>query len=152
MGLTCGLKWPNDVVLDGRKLAGVLLEMSAEADRVQWVVAGVGLNVRRSPSALDTAAFVSDRLPELGVAAVTAHVLDAVASAYREWVAEGFEHMAHEFDARSVLVGHEVSVKGAHGELRAQGSVDGVDADGRLVLSTPQGAARVAAGDVTLRA
>ena len=42
LGLTPSVKWPNDVLVDGAKLAGVLLEMAAEADRVDWVVVGVG--------------------------------------------------------------------------------------------------------------
>lgn len=46
-GIPVSVKWPNDVLVNGRKIAGVLLEMSAEADRIAWVVAGVGINVER---------------------------------------------------------------------------------------------------------
>ena len=47
LGIAADLKWPNDLLVGGRKLAGVLLEMGAEADRVDWVVVGIGVNVHR---------------------------------------------------------------------------------------------------------
>jgi BirA family biotin operon repressor/biotin-[acetyl-CoA-carboxylase] ligase len=151
LGLEPGLKWPNDVWLDGRKAAGVLLEMTAESDRVRWVVAGYGLNVRRSAVSPREAAYVSDLDPGLGVPAVTAAALDGVAGVYRSWLTAGFEPLVSEFERRSVLAGREVTVSDVDGTVRMRGTVEGVDAEGRLVLSTEHGAEAVSAGDVSLR-
>ena len=45
-GLDCGIKWPNDIVADGRKVCGILTEMSAETDRINYIVIGIGINVQ----------------------------------------------------------------------------------------------------------
>ncbi len=150
-GLTPRLKWPNDVWLDGRKVAGVLLEMTTEADRVEWVVAGFGLNVVRTADSPAAAAYVSDVRDDLGVAEVTASVLDSVAAAYRRWLAEGFDRMAEQFDRLSALTGESVVVSDGAGVVREKGTVVGVDREGRLVLRGDAGVVRVASGEVTLR-
>jgi len=150
LGVEVELKWPNDVLLDGRKLAGILLEMVAESDRVEWVVAGVGLNARRAPGSPGEAAYVSD-VADLRVAAVAASALDGIASAYREWRTRGFASLAGEYAERLALLGERVTVRDATGEVRASGVVEGIDADGRLLLRGEGGVVAVASGEVTLR-
>lgn len=148
------LKWPNDVLVDGRKVAGVLLEMAAETDRVEWVVAGVGLNVRR-PAGAESAekiAYVADYVPDARVAEVVAAVLDGVASAYRDWCDGGFGVLCEEYESASSLAGRGITVRDLSGAIVAAGRVDGVDDEGRLLLRAPDGSVRaVASGEVTLR-
>lgn len=151
LGVTARLKWPNDVWIGERKVAGVLLEMSAEGDSVSWVVAGFGLNVVRTPDALESAAYLSDVLPGVTPAQAAAAALDGVAAAYVEWCASGFAELAAQFEARSVLAGREVTVSDGNGAMIAHGRVDGVDAEGRLLVFGSDGRSAVAAGDVTLR-
>lgn len=151
LGLKPRLKWPNDVVLDGKKVAGVLLEMASESERIDWVVAGFGLNVVRTADSPADAGYVSDVRDDLGVAEVTAAVLDGVAASYRQWLAEGFEHMAEQFDGRSALAGHSVVVSDGAGNALAMGTVVGVDSGGRLLLQGDTGVMPVASGEVTLR-
>lgn len=170
LGVDAQLKWPNDVWIDGRKVAGILLEMSGEADSVDWVVAGVGVNVRPPHSTAETpdavgpvaqpldevgsargSAYVEVSAPGVGVAQVAAAVLDGIAVAYRCWLDEGFSALTQRFEARSVLTGHEVTVRDIAGRVLAAGRVSGVDADGRLMLETPAGLQGVSAGEVTLR-
>lgn len=165
LGVACGLesigcptrlKWPNDVWLDGAstpqvKLAGVLLEMQAESDFTEWVVAGIGLNVRPPGEIrIDGAAYVTDAVPGTGAAAAAAAVLDGVAAAYREFLIAGFEPLLPEYEARSALIGREVVVRDRDGTVCAEGTVEGVDASGRLVLAGRGGRRAVNAGDVTL--
>jgi len=152
LGLDPRLKWPNDVWLGGHKLAGVLLEMMAEGDRVDWVVIGFGLNVRRGDNTDTTAAFIGDTVPGLRVANVAAAALDGVASAYRQWLEDGFAGLAVEFEARSVLTGQDVTVRDGTGTVKAQGTVGGIDAEGRLLLEADGRTEAVVAGEVTLRA
>ena len=153
VGVVARLKWPNDVLLGDRKLAGVLLEMAAEADAVEWVVAGVGLNVKRpdGPATHARAAYLSDCVEGLGVAMAVATVLDGIAETYGEWAATGFAALRGEFDARSSVVGQEVTVSDRDGGVRASGMVCGVDDDGRLLVAGESGVSAVSAGEVTLR-
>lgn len=168
MGVAAQLKWPNDVWLDGRKLAGVLLEMSAEAETVTWVVAGFGINVAR-PDSDDTlgeppgstgertshpsVAYISDVNADVTPSEVAAAALDGVASAYRAWEGEGFAPLAAEFEKLSVLNGQDVTVRDSAGVTIATGVVEGIDVDGRLLLrDADEDLHRIAAGDVTLRA
>lgn len=148
-GLSAGVKWPNDVMLEGGKLAGILLEMAAEADTVEWLVAGIGINVA-APAAPD-AAWVRRHAPEARVAEVVASALDGVAAAYREFVSGGFGALAEEYRARLTLTGVEVAVRDGVGAVVASGVAETVDDDGALVVRGPDGPRTVVAGEVTLR-
>jgi len=150
------LKWPNDVWLAGPtdpsgKVAGVLLEMQAESDCVEWVVAGVGINVQHENGRVDGAAYVPDHAPACGTARVAAAVLDGIASAYREFLEQGFDRLSQEYAGRSMLAGRTVTVREIDGRVAASGAVHGVDAQGRLLLEGPSGMLAVSTGDVTLR-
>jgi BirA family biotin operon repressor/biotin-[acetyl-CoA-carboxylase] ligase len=149
MGVPVRLKWPNDIIAEGRKVAGVLVEMAAEADRVEWVVVGIGVNV--APTALADTAAVREWAPQAGVAEVAASVLDGVAAAYREFVTEGFAALAVEYRHRCAVLGRSVTVRDALGEVRAQGAALTVDDNGALVVDAGGAARTVVAGEVTLR-
>jgi len=168
LGIESHLKWPNDVQLGGGKVAGVLLEMAAEADAVEWVVVGVGLNVRRDPAspsvestapestapesaAPDTAAFLSDAWGEIRIASAVAAVLDGISEVYAEWLAAGFAGLRGEYESRLSLLGESVTVRDRDGMVRGSGVVVGVDAGGRLRLASAAGESVIAAGEVTLR-
>lgn len=150
-GVEVGLKWPNDVLIDGRKLAGILLETSAETDCVNWVVAGVGTNVHRSSHPPETAAFLSDSRPDLERAPVAAALLDGIAGAYERWCKGGFAAIREEYLSRFTLMGQEVAVSDASGRLLAAGVVVDVDDAGRLCVDTGSDVVGLYAGEVTLR-
>lgn len=160
LGVPAALKWPNDVVLPAGgaapgKLAGVLLEVSAEADALEWVVAGIGVNVRRPAggSPFPDAAYAEDALGGAAppLAAVAAAALDGVGGAYLAFLAGGFEQLAGEYEARWVLGGREVRVSDARGGVVAEGTAAGVDGCGRLMVDGPRGRTSVSTGEVTLR-
>jgi len=145
------LKWPNDIWLGEHKVAGVLLEMATEGDAVQWVVAGFGLNVVRPDEGVGGAAYLTDVLPDVTPAQAAAAALDGIASSYAEWQARGFADLAVEFESLSALRDRDVTVSDGDGARVADGRVVGIDAEGRLLLASETGVARIAAGDVTLR-
>jgi BirA family biotin operon repressor/biotin-[acetyl-CoA-carboxylase] ligase len=151
VGCSPQLKWPNDVWVEGRKIAGVLLESATEGDTVLWVVAGFGLNVIRSSEAAEGAAYLEDSCDGITPARAAAEALSGIAAAYADWQAGGFAALAAEFESVSALTGREVTVRDGGGQVIAQGSVAGVDSEGRLLLAGEVGTVRVAAGDVTLR-
>ncbi len=172
-GVDARLKWPNDVWLAsgeeahgtargsprdaGRgpgKLAGILVEISAESDRVDWLVAGVGVNVRPGGGRVAGAAYVTDALAagvDVRLPAVAAAVLDGIAASLAAWSAGGFEAVRDDYERLSMLIGADVVVRDAGGVVRGSGTVQGVDAFGRLLLAGPAGTVAVSAGDVTLR-
>jgi len=128
LGVHALVKWPNDVVLEDGKVAGVLLEMVAEADRIAYVIAGVGLNVARGSEPFQGAAYLEDALGQgLDPNAVAAAVLDGVADAYEVFTSRGFAALREGFSARSVLKGADVQVKDAMGSIVVSGTVSGVD-------------------------
>lgn len=149
LGVTAGVKWPNDLHADGRKLAGVLLEMAAEADRVEWVVAGIGVNV--ADPGLPGSAWAREQAPDVPVADVAARVLDGIAGVYRTWIDVGFAPLRAEYESRLTLTGSTVAVRDAGGRVLGEGEVRGIDGTGGLLVATASGTVVVHAGEVTLR-
>ena len=153
-GVPAGLKWPNDVVVGRRKLAGILTEMEAEVERVHHVIAGIGVNVNVDafPDALAPIA-TSMRL-EAGKpvdrVAFAGRLLVALEARYGAFVSQGLDVMRSDWERLSCLTGREVRVAAPEGEIT--GRAVGLDADGALRLEGPGGRQiRVVAGDVTIR-
>ena len=159
LGADVSVKWPNDVFAGDGKVAGVLLETSAESDRVEWVVAGVGVNVRATgegsaagaPADAPGAGLLGAILPGVRTAPVAAAVLDGIAEAYAAWLGGGFDAIRDEYSALLRGVGAPATVRDLTGAVLADGLIDGVDEDGRLVVTGANGRHAVAAGEVTLR-
>lgn len=154
--LTPGLKWPNDLLFDGRKAGGILTEARIDADQIRDLVFGLGLNVN-SPAAGWPADLArrAVSLSELAAAPLdfnrlTAALIGRVLLAYGKFV-EGdhlqtFADLWHRYD---VLRGKTVTV--LEGKNRHTGTVTGVDDDGALLLRDDQGRTqRFRAGEVTL--
>jgi BirA family transcriptional regulator, biotin operon repressor / biotin---[acetyl-CoA-carboxylase] ligase len=147
------LRWPNDVVVDGAKVAGILTELETPAGGGRYVVAGIGINVNAPPDDLPE----TDRLPATSLLAETgtAHdrlallhaVTDRIQATYREWEALGFAALFDRFRALDDLAGREVVLQ--LGDGIAEGVAAGVDAAGRLVLELADGSERrLDAGEV----
>jgi BirA family biotin operon repressor/biotin-[acetyl-CoA-carboxylase] ligase len=148
-GVRASLKWPNDLLaLDGRKLAGILAESSGTA-----VIVGVGLNVTTTAEELpDTGTSLSrvlgapvDRGP------VLLAFLRAVERRYVPWVAALGDPvssgLAQDYLVWSSTVGTDVAVSLPDGTT-IEGTAQGIDWDGRLVVATPEGTVELASGDV----
>ncbi len=144
-------KWPNDVLVDGGKVAGVLLESALGlGGRVDWVVLGIGVNLANHPGI--EGPIPSTSLVEAGASALAPEValhslLAALARRRREWETQGFAAVRRCWLARAHGLGGPVTV--ANGERRLTGVFDGLDEEGALVLARPAGARlSIAAGDV----
>jgi BirA family biotin operon repressor/biotin-[acetyl-CoA-carboxylase] ligase len=152
LGVHALLKWPNDLLgADGRKLAGVLLEGLSEGWLINWIIAGVGVNVRSVPDPACCASVDELMGRKVPLAEVAAAVLDGIGGTYRRWQTDGFAPFAAEYERRSYLAGRQVRVSDAAGRLVAEGEVAGIDALGRLLVAAERGTVPVVAGDVTLR-
>jgi BirA family biotin operon repressor/biotin-[acetyl-CoA-carboxylase] ligase len=153
-GVDAGIKWPNDLLVRGRKIAGILTELAADPDVVQWVVLGAGVNVnaRREDFPAELRDEATSVLVERGQAAPRALFAAACLTALEDWLdrhAEvGFEAIREAWRERSVTLGREVVVRVDGRELA--GIAEDVDGTGALVVRTRAGLERILSGDVTL--
>ncbi len=134
------LKWPNDVLIAGAKVAGILLEGTSSA-----LVLGTGVNIESAPP-------VGTSLRAHNIGASVATMLQSYLKALKSWLArwerDGFAPVRDAWLQRAIGVGQSIEVR-----LPAEtlpGTFDGLDADGVLLLGTPGGVRRIAAGDVFL--
>jgi len=140
------LKWPNDVLLDGAKLAGILLERVGE-----YVVVGIGVNLRVAPQLPDRATIA---LAAKGDAPDVESFAEQLAQSFAEelarWRREGMGVMFERWLALAHPKGTRLAVHESDG-MRCEGVFDGLDAQGRLRLRLANGRLRVIhAGDVTI--
>jgi BirA family biotin operon repressor/biotin-[acetyl-CoA-carboxylase] ligase len=152
-GLETSLKWPNDVLVAGRKIAGILSESELRGKSVSYALVGIGLNVNTDMAAYpQSAPLATSVMTELGREtsreALAAGILNEFEALYRAALAG--EPIDQEWRARLGMLGKEVR---AHlGDRVEEGLAEDVDRDGNLILRRSDGSRlAIAAGDVTLR-
>lgn len=162
LGVQVGLKWPNDVLRDGDKLAGILIETRNEtADGKQtaapgggvWAVIGIGLNLVMPDEAEAQLGRSIASLPWLARMdrnELMATLLDGLAGALREFERAGFGAFAARWNLRHAWQGETVTILD-RGAVLHEGAAAGVDDAGRLLLDTLEGRIAIMAGDVSLR-
>lgn len=140
------LKWPNDLLIEERKLGGVLIETSGTA-----AIAGIGINANVPPGALDSAIRGTSLLGRLGHPVDLAELACAVLGRF-EWHYDLLHRdpgaLLARWRARDATLGRQVRVWGAQ---EVEGVAEDVDDRGALLVRTPEGLQRVVAGDVSLR-
>ena len=143
------LKWPNDVVVDGKKLAGILLEADQLADGRLAVAVGIGVNVAEAPEGLP---YPAVSLAERGDTTTAEELFQALAEGFVDWLdtwaeGAGLPAIRKAWMARAAGLGSQVEVNMGSRVLR--GRFESLDDRGRLVLRAPTGVATaVSAGDV----
>jgi BirA family biotin operon repressor/biotin-[acetyl-CoA-carboxylase] ligase len=150
VSVQAGLKWPNDILIRGRKIAGILIESVFQGGEISQVVVGVGVNVNVESfpeHLIDTATSV--RL-EIGVSVdqeafmpVLFRHLDAV---YQRFLARGFAALADVWTTRDTLKGRRVLLN--TGTQVLEGIGRGISPDGVLLLETPEGLQQISVGEV----
>jgi BirA family biotin operon repressor/biotin-[acetyl-CoA-carboxylase] ligase len=154
-GLTLQLKWPNDILRDGKKLGGVLIETAMPRNPQStgsWAVIGVGLNLLPPPGLADEGAPVA-AMPELaGVERelLLAELLGGLADTLQRFEQYGFAVFCERWNRLHAYAGQPVALLD-HGRVVQQGQAQGIDASGCLLLQTATGLVPVMAGDVSLR-
>ena len=153
-GVDAGIKWPNDLVASGKKIAGILTELAAEPERVHWVVVGVGVNrtARAEDFPEELRREATSVLLERGAPAPRALFAAACLTALEGWVDrhadEGFGVVRDAWRERSVTLGREVLVRTDGREIR--GTAEDIDDQGALLVRGPEGRERILVGDVAL--
>lgn len=157
-GVAVHLKWPNDVLKDGAKLAGILLETAPDGQahggqRGNWAVIGIGINIGPPPEDVralggQAAGFGAEQRVDRN--RLLATLLDRLALALRVFEESGLDTFLDRWNALHAWQGEPVAVLD-HGTVRHAGRALGIDRQGRLRLQTPQGEIAVVAGDISLR-
>lgn len=155
-GVNAAIKWPNDILLSGKKLVGILTEMSAEFGKINYIVIGTGINVNVPKSIVpddikDCAVSVADAAEEpVSRVQILADVLFNIEELYEQVLQNGFAPILEEWRKYSCTLGQQVKVI-APDETYCGLAVD-IDEDGLLIVKKENGETeKVIAGDVSIR-
>lgn len=154
-GLSPLIKWPNDLVLNGKKICGILTEMSTELMEIQYVITGIGINVNQRefpPEIRDTATSLSlEAGRSFRRSSLIAAILKAFEKDYEAFLKTGdLSLLLEEYNACLVNRGKEVCILDPSGEYRAV--AEGIDESGSLLVTLPDGTRReIISGEVSVR-
>jgi len=150
------LKWPNDVLIRGRKAAGILAEMRTKSGAIDWLVVGIGINVNMErcdfdPEIRETSVSLKEETGRsLSRLQLAADLLSSFEDCYTRFLREGFRLLREEWLASTDMIGRSVGVD--CGEDMLTGIVETIGEDGALVLRDARGnVRRVTIGDATIR-
>jgi BirA family biotin operon repressor/biotin-[acetyl-CoA-carboxylase] ligase len=151
------IKWPNDLIVARKKVGGILTEMNAEIDRIDYVVLGIGLNVNTPPALFpkEIEEIATSLAEELGEPVSRVRLLQSFLSEfeglYGEFITSGFQTIRERWKAMSNTIGAWVELSDMDGG-KMEGKILDIDTDGALLLQKRNGSIeRILAGDVTLR-
>jgi BirA family transcriptional regulator, biotin operon repressor / biotin---[acetyl-CoA-carboxylase] ligase len=151
-GAAPGIKWPNDVQLGTKKVAGILTELSADTERVHFLVLGIGVNLNSEADDFpdDVRALATSVLEvkqqKVPRALFTSALLSRLEDWLETWQTEGFGPVREAWKRRSTLLGQDVLVRSEVKELR--GVAEDIDESGALLVRVDGRLERVLAGDV----
>jgi len=149
-----GIKWPNDMLHNGGKIAGILTEMRAEPGQVHAVVIGIGVNIRKPSDGWPKE--ITQQVTDLSTAAgkdmnrldVALAIIRAMEISYREYLADGFAPVREKWWQAHAASGQQVRAHGGTGYI--EGVAEALDEDGALLLNVDGQLQRFIAGDIEL--
>jgi BirA family biotin operon repressor/biotin-[acetyl-CoA-carboxylase] ligase len=154
-GLKAEIKWPNDILVNGRKVAGILTELNAELDQVKYVILGIGVDVNLGPGEFpaELRKLATSLKAELGKpiarAELAVAILRELDADYTRVMAGEFAAVADEWQAHCGTLGRAVTIRA--GERQIQGRAETLGDEGALLLRTEHGhLERIVGGDLTL--
>ncbi|SPJ22882.1 biotin--[acetyl-CoA-carboxylase] ligase [Palleronia abyssalis] len=141
------LKWPNDVLLDNGKVAGILLESASLGDRIEWLAIGIGVNLSHTPGGVRDAAFPPVAVGEaIDVETFLTELAGFYATEEAILTEFGFTPIREKWLRHAARLGEVITARTQTDEIT--GRFETVNEAGHLVLSTPHGERRIAAADV----
>jgi BirA family biotin operon repressor/biotin-[acetyl-CoA-carboxylase] ligase len=155
-GLDARLKWPNDVMISGKKVAGILLDISAEAEQVNYAVIGIGINANVDSAAISArldGVKITSISDELGRSVsrldLTKALLENLERYYLEMKQSGAVAILQKWKKNSDMLGCKVTV--TQNNRTVEGVAADVNDDGSLLLRTGNGDVNVVSGDISVR-
>lgn len=153
-GIEAKTKWPNDCLIDGKKVGGILLELSAELDRINFVIVGIGVNVNQSAQDFSKdldqiATSIKIKLgKEISRLTLLISFLEKFERIYLDFKENGLSPQREMIKRFSSLLGKKVTVK--FGKEKIEGIAEDIDDNGSLVIKAKKGKRVVTAGEVTV--
>ncbi len=155
-GLSAMIKWPNDILIDGKKVCGILTEMKAEQDSVDFIILGMGINVTtpaknlpRGASSLKEELCHAGNAAELSRVDIVRKVLEALEAEYNTLKENGFKPIIEEWKALSAMLGSRIKVIMQNRTF--EGRAHNIDPDGALVVRLDSGVLeKVSSGDIVM--
>ena len=146
LGLEAGIKWPNDILIREQKLCGILTELGAQVDRLDYAVVGVGLNANNDTAAFQSQWRSTSLAARLGRSIDRCALIAAILNEMEQALDDMESHeLYEEWCSRSLTLGKRVRISSAEGELIGQ--VLDLDQDGALILEQGGDRRRILAGD-----
>ncbi|MTV48517.1 biotin--[acetyl-CoA-carboxylase] ligase [Heliobacillus mobilis] len=150
------IKWPNDILVNGKKLCGILTELNAEMEAVNYLVVGIGINLNQQPADFPgdvanvaTSAAIAGGEPVDRIRFLTT-LLSFFEADYDHWLQKGFSQLREEWLARAAGIGTTVRI--ISGKQEWLGQAEGIDTDGALLVRNEDGELqRLISGEVSLR-
>jgi BirA family biotin operon repressor/biotin-[acetyl-CoA-carboxylase] ligase len=151
------LKWPNDLMLNGEKIAGIIIDVAIESNNIEYLVIGVGINFRIQPDKISK--LINNSQREYKVATIVKENQDGnpielvqqflfeLEQMYNKVISNSIEEIKKEWIKRSSTIGKKITVTTTTGLLK--GKAIGIDETGALLLSNRGKIQRLLAGDIT---
>ncbi|PYG89165.1 BirA family biotin operon repressor/biotin-[acetyl-CoA-carboxylase] ligase [Ruminiclostridium sufflavum DSM 19573] len=155
-GIVCGIKWPNDIILNGRKLGGILTELSAEPEHINYVVVGIGININQDKNSFN--AEIKNKATSLrihtGETVSRVRLLEGILTGfdriYSIMLQRRTQEIIDSWSGYSVTLGKEVKIVLKNTEYI--GLAQSIASDGRLIVKCNDGVIReIAAGEIQVR-
>lgn len=153
-GIKTGIKWPNDIVLDKKKLCGILTEMNADMDMINYIVVGMGMNINQLSFPKDTSDIATSLRIHCGNVLsrkrILASILNCFEKNYEVYVREGLKPMVSLLKEYSVVLGKHIKLVSPNAER--EGTAIDMDSQGGLIVRLDTGETiTVISGDVSVR-
>ncbi len=148
-GLQPAIKWPNDILLNGKKICGVLTELDSEMDRINYIIVGIGINVNNQLNAAlkkHATTLASSMDHDLSRVELLQAILRSFDTNYQQLTQGDHRFIRERWFELSDILERTIRVKGE--KQTVSGVVTGVDNDGSLLLKTKSGVLRIVSGDV----
>ena len=147
LGKNVRIKWPNDIIINNKKICGILTELSNGS-----IICGIGINVN-TPTFDESLPHAGSLYSETGTTYIyediVAKVLNEFEPMYYKFLESGFSVFASEYAKRCVNIGRDIRVISQNDEIK--GVAEGVSSDGALIVKTEDGTVYITSGDVSVR-
>ncbi|HLQ74375.1 MAG TPA: biotin--[acetyl-CoA-carboxylase] ligase, partial [Bacillota bacterium] len=142
-GVKPQIKWPNDLLIDGKKIAGILTEMQAEQDQIQYIVIAFGLNVNQDVEDIDPS--LRDRATSIRIATsqtwdrqqMIQQILHTFETTYELYLREGFSKIKEKWESYGFKVGQKIQIK--QQDQLSEATFIGISHDGALIVQMENG-------------
>ena len=153
-GMETGIKWPNDIVMNGKKVCGILTEMSAQLDYINHVVIGIGINVQNESFPKEIEQVATSILMETGQHVNRAELIEAVLEQFERYYeifleTEDLSGLVKEYNAHLINMQKQVRVLDPKEPYEAKAM--GITPHGELIVDTWEGRKLVSSGEVSVR-